>query len=368
MTRHTRVYQGKITTIRRFALTRQIARWPANRVTRRVRLSLSLLFSALFVFAATVQRLCGRWRRAADDPIVSPTGRGWESAGTFNPAVVHGKFVRLYRAQDADGTSRLGYAESRNGIDFVRRPDPVLSPEADYEKDGGVEDLRLAEFGGTYYLTYTAFNMRDAQLSLATSKDLAHWQRKGVILPAYKGNWNVGWTKSGALVPEKINGQYWMYFLGTAADKTDQTGLAFSADLIHCAEATARPVLSTRAGKFDSRVVEPGPAPILTAGALSWFTTVPTINSSIGLELRCSIALTREGYCRARISRFLPQKKNGRELARSRTSSSLKVTRGEAIVISSITEPPTDISGSLRLLLLTEESFPCDCLSGFPFS
>ena len=56
----------------------------------------------------------------------------------------------LYRAQDKDGTSRLGYAESNDGIHFTRRPQPVLSPEADYEKDGGVEDPRLVKFGDTY--------------------------------------------------------------------------------------------------------------------------------------------------------------------------------------------------------------------------
>ena len=85
-----------------------------------------------------------------------------------------------------------------------------------------------------------------------------------MILPAYKGHWNVGWTKSGAIVPEKINGRYWMYFLGTSADKTDQMGLASSTDLIHWTEATAEPVLPRRPGQFDSRVVEPGPSPIVT--------------------------------------------------------------------------------------------------------
>src|SRR5437773_10194403 len=101
-------------------------------------------------------------------------------------------------------------------------------PEADYEKDGGVEDPRLQKFGDTWYLTYTGYNKKDAQLCLATSRDLIHWERKGVILPAYKGNWNKGWTKSGAIVPEKIDGKYWMYWLGTAADKTDQMGLSYS--------------------------------------------------------------------------------------------------------------------------------------------
>jgi predicted GH43/DUF377 family glycosyl hydrolase len=208
----------------------------------------------------------GEWRRLSNDPIVAPRGEGWESAGTFNPAVVvhDGRFVMLYRAQDAKGTSRLGYAESSDGVYFQRRPEPVLSPEADYEKDGGVEDPRLVEIEGTYYLTYTGYNKRDAQLCLATSKDLIHWQRQGVILPAYKGNWNVGWTKSGAIVPEKIDGKYWMYFLGTTAEKTDEMGLAYSTDLAHWTEATKTPVLARRPGRFDSRVVEPGPPPILT--------------------------------------------------------------------------------------------------------
>lgn len=176
----------------------------------------------------------------------------------------------LYRAQDAAGTSRLGYAEGTDAFHFTRRPEPVLSPETDYEKDGGVEDPRLQKIGDTYYLTYTAYNKKDAQLCLATSRDLIHWDRKGIILPAYKGTWNVGWTKSGAIVPEKINGKYWMYWLGTAPSttgetyKTDQMGLSYSTDLLHWTEATNTPVLPRRPGQFDSRVVEPGPPPILT--------------------------------------------------------------------------------------------------------
>ena len=245
----------------------------------------SLSFAAAATnFAAPAQHLpFGAWRRASETPILSPEGAGWESAGVFNPAVValrnesaemsaegmpFGKIVMLYRAQDAAGTSRIGYAESTDGIHFTRRAEPVLSPETDYEKDGGVEDPRLQQFGDTYYLTYTGYNKKDAQLCLAASKDLIHWERKGVILPAYKGNWNVAWTKSGAIVPEKIGGKYWMYWLGTTADQTDQMGLSYSDDLIHWTEATQTPVLARRPGKFDSRVVEPGPPPILTPAGI----------------------------------------------------------------------------------------------------
>ena len=239
------------------------------------------IVASLSLAKATNDLPFGTWQRASNEPILSPQGTTWESAGTFNPAITampatraaqpadkqreSGKIVMLYRAQDAAGTSRLGYAESADGLHFTRRAEPVLSPEADYEKDGGVEDPRLQKFGDTFYLTYTGYNKKDAQLCLATSRDLLHWERKGVILPAYKGNWNKAWTKSGAIVPEKINGKYWMYWLGTAADKTDQMGLSYSTNLLHWTEATQTPVLPRRPRMFDSRVVEPGPPPVLTS-------------------------------------------------------------------------------------------------------
>jgi predicted GH43/DUF377 family glycosyl hydrolase len=208
----------------------------------------------------------GAWHRVLDTPAIAPRGNSWEASGTFNPAVAmrDGKVVMIYRAQDKQGTSRLGFAESSDGIHFTRRDEPVLSPSEEYEKDGGVEDPRLVQFGDAYYLTYTGYNKKDAQLCLATSKDLIHWERKGVIIPANKGNWNVKWTKSGAIVPEKIDGKYWMYFLGTSADNKDQGGLATSTDLLHWTEATQKPALQVRPGRFDSRVAEPGPAPIVT--------------------------------------------------------------------------------------------------------
>jgi len=216
----------------------------------------------------------GAWVRVTNDPIVSPRGSGFESAGTFNPAVVkhNGEFVMLYRAQDEQGRSSLGFASSRDGVHFHRRPAPVMSGEEPYEKGGGVEDPRLTKIGNLYYLTYTGYNNvdgvgpkhQDAQLCQATSSDLIHWKRHGVIMPAYHGEWNVGWTKSGAILPKKINGKYWMYYLGDAAKQGSQMGVAFSTDLEHWTDALDHPILSSRPGMFDSQVVEPGPPPILT--------------------------------------------------------------------------------------------------------
>src|SRR5205814_8714632 len=107
--------------------------------------------------------------------------------------------------------------ESVDRMHLTRRAEPVVAAEAPYEKDGGVVDPRIVKIGATYYLTDAGYNKKDAQLCLATSRDLVHWERKGVVLPAYQGNWIKAWTKSGAILTTKIRGEYWMYWLGTAA-------------------------------------------------------------------------------------------------------------------------------------------------------
>ncbi len=209
------------------------------------------------------------WTRVSDEPLLVPAGAGFESAGVFNPTAVKTDdgIVLIYRAQDATGTSRLGYAKSSDGIHFQRRSAPVLRPTAPYEFQGGVEDPRIVRIGGIYYMTYTGYNSvaETAQLCLATSADLVTWERHGVILPANAGTWNVHWTKSGAIVPQRVNGRWWMYYLGESNENpAGQMGVAVSDDLLAWRDATPKPVLHTRPRMFDSAVCEPGPAPIVT--------------------------------------------------------------------------------------------------------
>lgn len=95
----------------------------------------------------------GTWKRLhGGEPILVPQGDGFEASGVFNPAVIKDRerYLMLYRAQDGKGTSRLGLATSLDGIHFAREPQPVLVPEAAYERGGGVEDPRLVKIGSTF--------------------------------------------------------------------------------------------------------------------------------------------------------------------------------------------------------------------------
>ena len=239
------------------------------------RLSAVLAINAA-LFTCSAQTVAINAERISNEPVLRPGAHGtaWSSLGLFNPAAIQAghKTVLLFRAQDSHHTSRIGYAESKDGRTFTVRTEPVLAPEAPYEQGGGVEDPRVLRIRNLYYMTYTGYNLHDAQLCLATSTDLIHWQRKGVLLPAYKGTWNTQWTKSGAIVPEKIRGKWWMYYLGTKKDadgkSRDYMGLASSEDLLHWQDATSKPVLDRRPSAFDSRVMEPGPPPLITEAGI----------------------------------------------------------------------------------------------------
>jgi predicted GH43/DUF377 family glycosyl hydrolase len=235
---------------------------------------IGIVFAFLAALLAAPPVVTIQAERLSDHPVLRPAPPPWMEAGTFNPAaiLVKGKTVLLFRARDAHNTSRIGYAESADGLHFKIDPQPALAPGAPYEQGGGVEDPRVVRIGAVYYMTYTGYNLHDAQLCLATSTDMRHWQRRGVILPAYHGAWVTGWTKSGAILPERVNGKWWMYYLGTRHDADgkdrDYMGLASSDDLLHWSDSTKQPVLDRRAGAFDERVMEPGPPPISTPAGI----------------------------------------------------------------------------------------------------
>jgi len=235
----------------------------------------------------------------AVNPIISPNAVAtflspmtdsvvhWEELATFNPAAVvkDGKVYVLYRAEDASGkteigfhTSRIGLAESSDGLRFTTRPAPVLYPDKDaqarYEWTGGVEDPRIVEAEDhTYVLTYTQWNRDVPRLAIATSKDLVRWTKHG---PAFAGAESGKYlrmdTKSGAIVTRvegdhliatRVNGKYWMYFnvpdimIATSDNLIDWTPLADS-------DGKVLKVLSPRPGYFDSWLVEAGPPAIAT--------------------------------------------------------------------------------------------------------
>jgi len=71
----------------------------------------------------------------------------------------------------------------------------VLAPKEEYDSKG-CEDPRITEINGTYYLTYTAWDGRNARVALAVSKDMENFERVGIISPNIPVGKAVELTKS----------------------------------------------------------------------------------------------------------------------------------------------------------------------------
>lgn len=238
------------------------------------------------------------------NPIIKPDGSSvffcpiqkklvqWECDHTFNPAAVvrEGKVYLFYRAEDNYGqgighhTSRLGIAESSDGIHFTRNSEPVLYPDQDFQRSsewpGGCEDPRIVQReDGTYVMTYTQWSYFNEEndgsrnmplLGIALSRDLLHWEKKGYVFansqmgPCHSKSGSIVCKRVGdSLIAAKIKGKYWMYwgegpiFGATSEDLIDWNPIVDS-------EGNLLTILDKRPDKFDSRLVEPGPPALLT--------------------------------------------------------------------------------------------------------
>ncbi len=225
-------------------------------------------------------------------PVKKQTVR-WQRADVFNPGAIvkDGKVFLLYRCEDNPAailggrTSRLGLAESTDGIHFKKHPTPVLFPDNDdqqqYDFPGGCEDPRLVQTEeGKYVVAYTSWNYKIPRLCIAFSNDLEHWEKKGpAFAKAYNAKFLDSASKSGSIltkvvhgkaVAAKINGKYWMYW------GEHIVNLAWSDNLYDWNpllddKGELKAAVRTRKGMFDSSLTECGPPAILLNNEIHLF-------------------------------------------------------------------------------------------------
>ncbi len=206
--------------------------------------------------------------RISQNPILLPDPASpWESANVFNPGVVHhnGLFHMFYRAQGQDWISRIGYAVSTDGIHWNRLRQPVLSPSGHPLERRGVEDPRVLELDGAFYMCYTAYGYTQAEDGLdhfgggtitpmiARSHNLLTWERLG---PLVLGEDN----KDHVLFPRQIRGRY-----VALHRRRPQIWLAYSDDLRHWNPAEMRPLFGPRPENgWDESTVGANGVPIET--------------------------------------------------------------------------------------------------------
>lgn len=211
---------------------------------------------------------------------------GWEVSDVFNPAatVKGNRIYVFYRAEDnsetsiGKRTSRVGLAESTDGIQIQYSNTPVMFPDNDnmkeYEWQGGCEDLCVTMTeDGLYVMTYTVWNRKTAHLCIATTRNLITWEKHGLAFTkAYNGRSKYDFCKSSSMVITikdgkqvltKIEGKYFMYWGEYAAYVATSDYLIDWSQILDERDELAT-VIRSCPGYFDLALTECAPLAVLT--------------------------------------------------------------------------------------------------------
>jgi predicted GH43/DUF377 family glycosyl hydrolase len=116
--------------------------------------------------------------------VLEATALPFEDQAVLNPGCIEedGIIHMVYRAVQDGNYSSIGYAQLKGSRVILRREEPLLKPELAYEVHG-LEDPRLIKCDGVYYLFYTVYDGRDAQVAYATATRLPYFTKQGIISP-----------------------------------------------------------------------------------------------------------------------------------------------------------------------------------------
>lgn len=208
--------------------------------------------------------------RVPQNPILAPRGEGFESRDVFNPAAIdiNGSVYILYRAMNANNTSTIGLAISKDGVTIDERlNEPVYTPRADFEQkkgsstgNSGCEDPRIVRIEDILYMTYTAYDgvhpPAGAVTSIRVDDFLARrfdkWSEPFLLTPEGVDD------KDLSLLSETIDGNYLLYH---------RVHNLFCADLLHSLAPGVRAnrcieVMGPRRGMWDGAKIGSAVPPI----------------------------------------------------------------------------------------------------------
>ncbi len=119
----------------------------------------------------------------------------------------------------------------------------------------GIEDCRVTEIDGLFYLTYTMVSHAGVGVGLRTTRDWKNFEHAGMIFPPH--------NKDCAIFNEQINGKYYALHRPSSPQLGgNYIWLAESPDMLHWGNHQC--LATTRPNHFDSARMGAGAAPIKT--------------------------------------------------------------------------------------------------------
>ena len=169
--------------------------------------------------------------RRSSRPVISPT-EAWEKAAVMCPDVIWDKEEGIYKMWYSGGEQyepdAIGYAVSKDGLHWDKRPQPVFVADSSKEwEQYKVTACQVIKRKNDYLMFYIGFrDINFAQIGMARSKDgINHWERyKGnPIISPVKDAWDADACYKPFAIREKNR---WMLWYNGRNQSVEQIGLA----------------------------------------------------------------------------------------------------------------------------------------------
>lgn len=196
--------------------------------------------------------------------LTAVQGSDWEGMEVNRPTVVKrdGLYHMWYTGQmfameNQMSRSCIGHAVSADGLHWERREQPVLVPEAPWEKYCVMcPHVLWNEENQLYQMWYSAGRMHEADaIGYAVSKDGIHWEkdtRNPIFVPDSNTYWEM--TKTEACFVMKEHDWYYLFYMGMNGDGNSSIGLARSRDGVTGWERHPdNPIIAGTDGLWDYR-------------------------------------------------------------------------------------------------------------------
>ncbi|MFH2019881.1 MAG: DUF2341 domain-containing protein [archaeon] len=199
------------------------------------------------------------WTKYPTYVLNKSTGAGFDSDGVMWPSVIkrNGTYMMWYTGYDVSATDdyKIGFAVSRDGINWSREATYVLNTGATWETDSVMYPTVIFE-NNTYKMWYAGRNVTSLRYKLgyATSTNGITWA-KSSSNPILANGVSQTWEDTSVMAPHVIKdgNTYEMWYIGTN-NTYYNVGYAYSYDGINWVKATSNPIFNGTAGDWDSRL------------------------------------------------------------------------------------------------------------------
>lgn len=184
------------------------------------------------------------WIDNQTNPVLVGGNNYYDNYGIAQPVVMYddNKYKMWYYGDAGSAKKYVLYAESENGIDWVKHPVPVLSPGNSGSWDSwAVHPGAIIKENGTYKMYYSGWADQYGEwyIGIATSVDGLNWTKKPDPILSSGSGWE--YQIASCFIIKK-NDQYYLYYTGRNIPYYS-IGLAISNDGINFTKYSGNPIL-----------------------------------------------------------------------------------------------------------------------------